>query len=61
LEPGTCCPVIGHEGVVALDGERELVFRRTPPTVTLSLTGPVTIDVERSMRLAATRGLLDRR
>jgi predicted polyphosphate/ATP-dependent NAD kinase len=61
LEPGTCWRVTAGQGVVAIDGEREIEFRRAPPTVTLSLTGPVTIDVERSMRLAATRGLLDRR
>jgi predicted polyphosphate/ATP-dependent NAD kinase len=61
LDPGTCLRVTADQGVVAVDGEREIEFRRASPTVTLSLTGPVTIDVARTMRLAATRGLLDRR
>lgn len=60
LEPRMCCQVRGREGVVAVDGEREIEFRGAPPTVTLSLDGPITVDVERSMRLAADRGLMDR-
>ena len=44
-------------GVLALDGEREMVLRgEGPPIVTLSLGGPVVIDVPTVLRLAAERG-----
>jgi predicted polyphosphate/ATP-dependent NAD kinase len=49
-------------GVIALDGEREMVFRADGPrpTVELSLDGPLVIDVEATMALAAQHGLLVR-
>lgn len=49
-------------GVIALDGEREIVFHAggPRPTVELSLHGPLVIDVEATMALAARRGLLVR-
>ena len=37
--------IAGGRGVVAIDGERELEFRDTAPTVTLSLAGPWSLDV----------------
>lgn len=51
---------ISGRGVVAVDGERELEFRDTAPTVTLSLAGPWSLDVPRAMAVAARRGLLCR-
>ena len=58
IRPDETRSVIGVEGVVALDGERELEFRGTAPTVTLSLDGPWSLDVGRAMAVAASRGLL---
>jgi predicted polyphosphate/ATP-dependent NAD kinase len=51
---------IRGRGVVAVDGEREIEFRETAPTVTLSLAGPWSLDVSRTMSVAASRGLLCR-
>jgi hypothetical protein len=47
-------------GVIALDGERELELRDETVTVALSLAGPWTVDVPRTMAVAAERGLLAR-
>ena len=58
LEPGDRRRVGGHQGVVAIDGERELEFRGEAPDVTLSLAGPWSLDVPQAMALAASRGLL---
>ena len=52
--------LIPGRGVVAVDGEREIEFRYTAPTVTLSLAGPWSIEVARTMAVAARRGLLCR-
>ena len=44
-------------GVLALDGEREVLLSgEAPPLVTLSLDGPLVIDVPTVLRLAAERG-----
>jgi hypothetical protein len=51
---------IPGRGVVAVDGEREIEFRDTAPTVTLSLAGPWSLEVARTMAVAASRGLLFR-
>jgi predicted polyphosphate/ATP-dependent NAD kinase len=48
------------DGVLALDGERELELRGDPATITLSLDGPWSLDVARVMELAAERRLLAR-
>jgi len=48
-----------RQGVIALDGEREIEFRPDQQVrVQLSSTGPVTIDTEQVMLLAAQKGLL---
>lgn len=60
LAPGDARPVGPAEGVVAIDGERELEYRGAAPTVTLSLDGPWSIDVPAAMAAAARRGLLTR-
>jgi predicted polyphosphate/ATP-dependent NAD kinase len=62
LLPGYPVALSTSHGVIALDGEREMVFQANGPrpTVELSLDGPLVIDVERTMTLAAERSLLDR-
>ncbi len=45
-------------GSIALDGEREIEIRKEDQIeVSLSLDGPLTIDVSAAMREAAGRGL----
>jgi hypothetical protein len=58
IEPGQRWRIRGHQGVLAIDGEREVEFRGEAPYVTLSLAGPWSLDVARAMTLAASRGLL---
>jgi predicted polyphosphate/ATP-dependent NAD kinase len=60
LLPGQRVALSTSHGVVALDGEREMVFHANGPrpTVELSLDGPLVIDVEATMAMAAQRGLL---
>jgi predicted polyphosphate/ATP-dependent NAD kinase len=60
LLPGEPVALSTSHGVIALDGEREMVFHADGPrpTVELSLDGPLVIDVEATMALAARRGLL---
>jgi predicted polyphosphate/ATP-dependent NAD kinase len=60
LQPGEAVALRVASGVVALDGEREIELRGTRATVTLSLDGPWTVDIARTMALAASRGLLTR-
>jgi hypothetical protein len=60
LSPGQPVTLPACTGVVALDGERELELRHEQITVTLSLAGPWTVDVARTMAVAAERGLLAR-
>ena len=48
-----------QRGTVALDGEREIEFGPDEfPLVWLDLDGPLTIDVRRTLDLAASEGLL---
>jgi len=48
-----------RQGVIALDGEREIEFRPDQQvSVQLGSAGPITIDTERVMLLAAQKGLL---
>jgi predicted polyphosphate/ATP-dependent NAD kinase len=58
MAPGERWPVPPGTGVIALDGEREMEPNGTRPTVRLELGGPRTIDVRRTLRLAAEDGLL---
>jgi predicted polyphosphate/ATP-dependent NAD kinase len=62
LLPGKPVELSTPHGVIALDGEREMVFHANGPrpTVELSLDGPLVIDVEATMALAATHNLLVR-
>lgn len=47
------------QGVIALDGEREIAFHSDQRvTIRLNRAGPFTIDTERVMRWAAQKGLL---
>ncbi|MGH9034717.1 MAG: NAD(+)/NADH kinase [Acidimicrobiia bacterium] len=58
MAPGERWPLPAGTGVIALDGEREIEPNGTQPTVRLELGGPRTIDVRRTLRLAAEDGLL---
>ena len=62
LVPGQPVELSTSRGVIALDGEREMVFHADDPrpTVELSLDGPLVIDVEATMAIAAQRSLLVR-
>jgi hypothetical protein len=55
-------PIQISQGVIALDGEREVEFGpKDHVTVRLERDGPFTIDIERVMARAAQDGLLVRR
>ena len=56
MAPGERWPV--PPGVISLDGEREIEANGRDPTVRLDLGGPRTIDVRRTLQVAAQRGLL---
>jgi hypothetical protein len=58
MAPGEPWPLPAGIGVIALDGEREIEPNGSLPTVRLDLAGPRTIDVRRTLRLAAEEGLL---
>ncbi|HEY3240939.1 MAG TPA: NAD(+)/NADH kinase [Acidimicrobiia bacterium] len=58
MAPGERWPLPAGTGVIALDGEREIETNGSEPTVRLELGGPRTIDVRRTLRLAAEDGLL---
>jgi predicted polyphosphate/ATP-dependent NAD kinase len=51
IQPGVPHRVEASEGVIAIDGERLLVFTEhdDPPTITLDLDGPLVIDVHEVM------------
>jgi predicted polyphosphate/ATP-dependent NAD kinase len=46
-------------GVLALDGEREIVLDGDPPVLTLTTDGPIVVDVPAVLRLAADAGWLN--
>ncbi len=53
-------PFVYHfnNGTIALDGEREIeVYRDDDFSITLSIEGPLTVDIPLSLRLASKRGL----
>jgi predicted polyphosphate/ATP-dependent NAD kinase len=58
VEPGREFRLRSTSGVLAFDGEREIVLSPAddPPTVTLSNRGPQVVDVPAVMRMAADRG-----
>jgi hypothetical protein len=58
MAPGERWPLPAGTGVIALDGEREIEPNGTRPIVRLDLGGPRTIDVRRTLQLAARDGLL---
>ncbi len=59
LEPGHTVVIDERPGTLAVDGERLFRFdRHTAPAITLTLDGPVVIEIARAMSVAAHRGLL---
>jgi len=60
LNPGERIRVVAGAGTVAVDGEREIEFGHDDQVeVVLDSDGPRTVDVARTLHIAATRGLLD--
>lgn len=60
LEPGEAVALAPGAGSIALDGEREIeVGPSDEIEVRLDPNGPLTIDIEETMRQAARRGLLN--
>jgi predicted polyphosphate/ATP-dependent NAD kinase len=52
-------PVLAGAGVVAIDGERMFTFdAASAPTVTLTIDGPLVVDVARTLDHAARKGVL---
>jgi predicted polyphosphate/ATP-dependent NAD kinase len=58
IVPGEEIALEPADGCLALDGERTLERRRAEPASVRLTTGPLTIDVDAVMRLAAQDGLL---
>ncbi|MEE9299898.1 MAG: NAD(+)/NADH kinase [Alphaproteobacteria bacterium] len=59
LKAGQAVELKTREGVIALDGEREIEFRNAGKvSVRLDRRGPTTIRIDKVMALAAARGLL---
>lgn len=54
LHPRRSCAIGTPRGTIAFDGERSIAFdERDRPSVRLEMEGPITIDVDRVMRVAA--------
>ena len=61
LHPGRPVSLATRQGVIALDGEREIEFSaKDRIEVRLEADGPLTVDIDRVMRYAAKAGLLTR-
>ena len=60
LRPDTPVEMRSRTGVVALDGEREIVLSGEAPVLTLTTEGPLVVDVQRVLALAAAEGWLTR-
>ena len=59
LPPGVKFAVMAKCGTIALDGEREIEFtHKEHPLVWLDRDGPLTVDVHKTLELAANQGLL---
>jgi predicted polyphosphate/ATP-dependent NAD kinase len=59
LPPGVKFQVTAKCGTIALDGEREIEFtHKENPLVWLDREGPLTVDVHKTLELAANQGLL---
>ena len=59
LPPGQPVALSTRQGVIALDGEREIEFSPEDRIeVRLESNGPLTVDIDRVMRHAAEAGLL---
>lgn len=60
LPPGEDLVMRSRSGVLALDGEREVILDGEAPIVTLLTDGPLVIDVPRILQVAAADGWFDR-
>jgi hypothetical protein len=59
MPPGKKFAVRAKCGTIALDGEREIEFTgKDHPLVWLDREGPLTVDVHKTLKLAANQGLL---
>jgi hypothetical protein len=59
LEPGVWQPIAFEHGTLAFDGEREIeVARGDRYEISLDWRGPLTVDVGRTLRYAASRQLM---
>ena len=59
LPPGVKFAIRAKGGTIALDGEREIEFTpKEQPFVWLDREGPLTVDVHKTLELAANQGLL---
>jgi predicted polyphosphate/ATP-dependent NAD kinase len=59
IRPGQSQIIAKSQGVIALDGEREIEFRPDQRVIVrLDSSGPLSIDIEKVMALAARDGLL---
>ena len=59
IQPGEHQTIAKSQGVIALDGEREIEFRSDQHvTLRLDSNGPLSIDIKKVMTLAAQDGLL---
>ncbi len=58
LHPRQVCAITTGRGTIAFDGERSIAFNEQErPLVRLEMEGPITIDIDRVMGLAADRHL----
>jgi predicted polyphosphate/ATP-dependent NAD kinase len=59
LPLGQQIPIDADYGTIALDGEREIEFTAGDnPCLSLDMGGPLTVDVRKTLQLAADRGFL---
>jgi hypothetical protein len=58
LHPRQPCAIGTGRGTIAFDGERSIAFNgQDRPVVRLEMEGPITIDIDRVMRVAADEHL----
>jgi hypothetical protein len=59
FEVGDWLPIDAHHGTLAFDGEREIEIERDDRyEIALDWSGPLTVDVSRTLRFSASRQLM---